>query len=388
MGFFRRLLGLDGKSKSRGGDIVDLCEVFNPDGLEFQFRQAAFWGCVNLIANAIGKCEVKEFRNNELKKGPEWYLWNVQTNKNQSAAAFRHKMVSKAYAEGEALIVKEPYGEGLVVADSFELDEERPVNVYRNIMIGKRKIERLPESEVLYIRPNWKNVEPLIRKMGDSFLRMMSSAMNNYLFNNGQHWKVHVDQIAEGDDEWRTNFQEIINKQILPFFEAKDGILPELDGYSYTQIGGGGGNAAVKSDEVRNLAKSIWTETGRGFLIPTALTGGDQQDTTVAKKQLLEDVVDPFAGIWEQELNRKRFTMREYLRGSYVKVDTSAITHFDIFANAANVEKMIGSGVKSVNELRTLIGDAPIPEEWADRHFMTLNIGSVEKETKEGGKET
>lgn len=386
MGFFRRLLGLDGKSKSRGGDIVDLCEIFNPDGLEFQFRQAAFWGCVNLIANAIGKCEVKEFRNNELKKGPEWYLWNVQTNKNQSAAGFRHKMVSKAYAEGEALIVKEPYGDGLVVADSFELDEERPVNVYRNIMIGKRKIERLPESEVLYIRPNWKNVEPLIRKMGDSFLRMMSSAMNNYLFNNGQHWKVHVDQIADGDDKWRKDFNEIIDKQIRPFFESKDGILPELDGYNYTQVGGGG-NTAVKSDEVRNLAKSIWTETGRGFLIPTALTGGDQQDTTVAKKQLLEDVVDPFAGVWEQELNRKRFTMREYLRGSYMKVDTSAITHFDIFANAANVEKIIGSGVKSINELRALIGDAPIPEEWADKHFMTLNIGSAEK-NEEGGNET
>lgn len=386
MGFFRRLLGLDGKSKSRGGEIADLSELFNADGLEFQFRQAAFWGCVNLIANAIGKCEVREFRNNAAKKGPEWYLWNVQTNKNQSAAAFRHKMVSKAFAEGDALIVKEPYGEGLVVADSFEIDEERPVTVYRNITVGKRKIERLPEAEVLYIRPNWKNVEPLIRKMGDSFLRMMSTAMNNYLFNNGQHWKVHVDQISDGDDDWRKNFAAIIDKQIRPFFESKDGILPELDGYTYTQVGGGSGT--VKSDEVRSLAKAIWTETGRGFLIPTALTGGDQQDVTVAKKQLLEDVVDPFAGVWEQEINRKRFTMGEYLAGSYMKVDTSAIAHFDIFANAANVEKIIGSGVKSINELRALIGDAPIPEEWADKHFMTLNIGSAEKENEEGGNET
>lgn len=383
MGFFRRLLGLDGKSRNERGEVIDLCDAFNPDGLEFQFRQAAFWGCVNLIANAIGKCEIREFRNNELTKGPEWYLWNVQTNKNQSAAAFRHKLVSKAFSDGEALIVKEPYGDGLVVADSFELDEDRPVNVYRNIAIGKRTVDRLAEGEVLYIRPNWKNVEPLIRRMGDSFLRMMAAAMNNYLFNNGQHWKVHVDQISEGDDEWRSTFAEIIDKQIRPFFESKDGILPELEGYTYTQVGGGAAGS-VKSDEARNLAKSIWTETGRGFLIPTALTGGDQQDTTVAKRQFLEDVIDPFAGLLEQEINRKRYTMREYLRGTHMRVDTSAITHFDIFANAANVEKIIGSGVKSINELRALIGDAPIPEEWADKHFMTLNIGSAEKEDEEG----
>ncbi|MBQ2423044.1 MAG: phage portal protein, partial [Clostridia bacterium] len=225
--------------------------------------------------------------------------------------------MSKAFSDGDALIVKEPYGDGLVVADSFEIDDDRPVYVYRDIMIGKRKIERLNESEILYIRPNWKNVEPLIRKMSDSFLRMMASAMNQYLFNNGQHWKVHVDQISEGEDDWRQKFTEILNTQIKPFFDSVCGVLPEMEGYSYTQIGGGSGG--TKGDEVRALEKSIWTETGRAFLIPTALTGGDQQDTTVAKKQFLEDVIDPFAGILEQEINRKRFTVREYLRGSYLK---------------------------------------------------------------------
>ena len=72
--------------------------------------------------------------------------------------------------------------------------------------------------------------------------------------------------------------------------------------------------------------------------------------------------------------------MQEYLSGNRLSVDTSAIEHFDIFANAANVEKIIGSGVKSVNELRALIGDAEIPEEWANGHFMTLNIGKANRE--------
>ena len=362
-------------------EVVDVCSCIDPDGLELQFREAAFWGCVNLIANAVGKCEVREFRGGRQERGPEWYLWNVQPNRNQNASAFWHKLISKAYAEGDALIVREPYGTGLVVADSFEIDDDRQVYVYRNILIGKKKIERASETEVMYLRFNHKNMEPLIRKMSDSFLRLMATSMQNYLFNGGQHWKVHVDQVLTGDDEWRENFGKMMEKQIKPFLNASSAILPEMDGYTYTQLSGG--NTAIKSDEIRELVKSIWAETSRAFLIPSALIAGNQQDTTVANRQFLTDVVDPIARMIEQEANRKRFTMEEYLAGDRLIVDTSAIVHFDIFANASNVEKIIGSGIKSVNELRALIGDSPIDEEWADRHFMTKNIGTTTE--AEGG---
>ena len=363
-------------------ESVDACICIDPDGMELQFREAAFWTCINLIANALGKCEVREFRSGRQQKGAEWYLWNVQPNKNQNATAFWHKLVAKAYSEGDALIIPEPYGNGLVVADSFDIDDTRTVYSYRNVLVGKKKTDRLSESEVMYIRPNWKNIEPLIRSMSDAFLRLMASSMQNYLFNGGQHWKVHVDQILMADDEWRTNFTAMMEKQIKPFLNAASAVLPEMDGYTYTQISGG--NAAVKSDEVRTLISSIWAETSRAFLIPAALIAGNQQDTTVANRQFLNDVIDPFARLVEQEANRKRFTMEEYLRGDKLTVDTSAITHFDIFANASNVEKIIGSGIKSVNELRALIGDAPIDKEWADKHFMTKNIGGAE-DTATGG---
>lgn len=363
-------------------EIIELCSCLDADGLELQFREAAFWGCVNLIANAVGKCEVREFRGGRQQRGPEWYLWNVQPNRNQSASAFWHKLVAKAYSEGEALIVKEPYGDGIVVADAFDIDDERPVYAYKNIQVGKRKIERLTEAEVLYIRPNWKNIEPLIRKMGDSFLKLMASSMQNCLFNSGQHWKVHVDQVLTADDEWRENFTKMMEKQIKPFLNSASAILPEMDGYTYTQVSGNSAGA-VKSDEIRNLTASIWAETSRAFLIPSALIAGNQQDTTVANRQFLTDVIDPLARMIEQEANRKRFTMQEYLAGDRLTVDTSAIVHFDVFSNAANVEKIIGSGLKSVNELRALIGDSPIDEEWADRHFMTKNIGTTTE--AEGG---
>ena len=372
-----------GRTETR--EILNCCELIDSDGLELQFRETAFWGCVNLVANAVGKCEVKEFRRGKLTQGPEWYLWNIQPNKNQSASAFWHKLISKAFAEGDVLVVDEPYGSGVVVADTFNIDDSRPVYAYTDITVGRRKISKLPEADAMYLRFNHKNMEPLIRKMGDAFLRLMRNAMQNYQFNAGQHWKVHVDHVLPGDSEWRTTFAEIMEKQIKPFLDSESSMLPEMDGYNYTQISGN--NTAVKSDEIRALQSSIWAETARAFLIPNALIAGNNQDTTVANRQFLTDVIDPIAKMITQEVNRKRFTMEEYLAGDRLSVDTSAITHFDIFANAANVEKIIGSGVKSVNELRALIGDAAIDEAWADKHFMTLNIGSAEGQTEGGENE-
>ena len=62
-------------------------------------------------------------------------------------------------------------------------------------------------------------------------------------------------------------------------------------------------------------------------------------------------------------------------------MDSSTITHFDLFDEAASIEKLIGSGVYSVNDIRRAAGQPRIEETWADEHYMTLNISPL----NEGG---
>ena len=59
-------------------------------------------------------------------------------------------------------------------------------------------------------------------------------------------------------------------------------------------------------------------------------------------------------------------------------MDTSTIQHFDILTNASNIEKIVESAAWSINELREKVGDSSIPEEWANIHWMTKNIATVE----------
>jgi hypothetical protein len=78
-----------------------------------------------------------------------------------------------------------------------------------------------------------------------------------------------------------------------------------------------------------------------------------------------------------EEITRKRYGYNGFSSGSYLKIDTTAIKHFDWFANATNVEKLISSGAKSINEVRIAAGDTPIDEGWANEHWITKNMGHI-----------
>lgn len=112
-------------------------------------------------------------------------------------------------------------------------------------------------------------------------------------------------------------------------------------------------------------------------MIPIVLVNGKVEATGDANKRFLTSVIDPLADQWQEEINRKRYGFEAWKRGTYMRVDTSAILHFDIFEAAASVEKIIGSAMTTVNDVRRAAGMEPITEPWADEHYMTKNIATV-----------
>ena len=44
-----------------------------------------------------------------------------------------------------------------------------------------------------------------------------------------------------------------------------------------------------------------------------------------------------------------------------------------------NIEKLIGSGAYSIDDVREAAGMQPINEDWSTKHFLTLNISTIEK---------
>lgn len=387
---FFKFLTRNGKTEMR--EVTDLvCQELLDAALDYQVRELSFWCCVNFVANAIGRCEIRTFRQNKEIREREYYLWNVEPNVNQNSTAFWHKAIARLYQDNELLIVPVRRRDGMdavAVADDWDEPDWTPTrqNEYRNVKVWDftftQKVFR--EDDVIHLKLNHTNMRPILNGLYDSYFKLVKAAMSAYGWQNGQHWKVHVSQVAQGSDGWDEAFTKMISAQIKPFLQSSGAVLPEFDGYKYEQVGGNAGSVKDTRD-IKALIDDIFSFTARGFGLADVLLKGNVEATGDAMQRTLTGAIDPICDQFSEEATRKRYGYDAWQQGSYLRMDSSSIQHFDLFGQAANIEKLLGSGW-SLNDIRRAAGEQPINEPWADEHLITKNIGRLDTaEAQEGG---
>lgn len=385
---------LTGKTSQPAGKIVEIdCQEMLEAAQDFYIRDLCFQSCVDMIANAIGRCEFRTYRNNEEVREFEYYMLNIEPNVNQNSTEFWHKVIFKLYAENEVLIISTKTRDGrdcLVCADSWTNGDQYPVkqNEYSNVQVGSFTYTKtFREKDVIHLKLNEVDIKPVLDGLFLSYSKLLEAAKTYYITSNGTHMKVHINQISQAQDGWEDAFKKMLEKTVVPFLKSQAGVLPEFDGYDYSVLNFG---SSTQSDEVRKLTEDIFNMTARAFLIPVVLINGNVEGTADANKRFLTYVIDPLCDQIQEELNRKRYGYDNWRSGSYVRVDSSSIIHFDVFENASNIEKVVGSGVFSLNDVLRAANQTAIPEDWANRHYMTLNISAMGEQTRqlEGGEST
>lgn len=349
-------------------------------------REMAFWSAVNLVANAVSKCEFKTFLNGEEVKGREYYLWNIEPNKNQNSSVFLHKLIAKLYRDNECLVI-EQNGQ-LLVADNFI---RKPYalydDVFTQVQVGDFIFQRsFTQSEVLYYKLNEENVRKLVNGLYESYSKLITYSMKAYQRSRGTKGIFKYDTLPVAGTPEREAFDALINKKIKQWMEGDNAALPlgrgqewkELQHKTYT-------NESTR--DIRAQIDDIFDFTARAFGIPPALLRGDVQDTSKAVDQLLTFCIDPLTDMLSEEINRKRNGYTGFSQGTYLKIDTKSIKHVDLLSVATAIDKLIGSGSFCINDIRKAVGDEIIDEPWAWQHFITKNYETVENALKalEGG---
>lgn len=344
---------------------------------EIYIREMAFWNTVNIIANAVSKCEFKTYVRNEEIKGAEYYLWNIQPNKNQNSSNFIHKWLSQLYRNNEYLIIE--MNEQLLVADSFTRkeyalyeDEFTDVTV-KNFTFNKK----FRQSEVLYGQLSEKNMRQVINALYESYSKLIFFSMKAYQKSRGTKGIFKYETFPLAGSEERKAFDSLVGEKFKKFMESGDAILPLGKGQSYEDLGSKTYSSESTRD-IRALIDDISDFTAKGFNVPPTITRGDVQDTSKAIDQLLTVCIDPLVDSLQEEINRKRIGQTEFLRGTKVKIDTKTIKHVDLLSVATSIDKLIGSGSFCINDIRKAVGDEPINEDWAYQHFITKNYETVE----------
>lgn len=343
---------------------------------DIYLQKIAFYSCVNRIANAFSKCEIKTFIDGEEEKRDEYYLWNYSPNKNQNASVFKTKLITKLYEDNQVLIIESNDGQ-LFVADSFVKNESALYgNSFSQVQVDDFVFNKtFYHNEVMFIELNNNDIRQLLDGMLNKYIKLLDLAFYSYKTSSGSKGVLYIDSFAMGNDDFEETFKNLVEEDFNTFYESSDGVLPLFDGYKYEGVEKG--NKSSNTRDIRELYNDVAEFTARALNIPSSLATGAVQDTSKAIDEFLTFCIDPLMKLIEEEANRKRYG-KLVLKNSYLKIDTTSIKHIDIFDISSNIEKLIGSGTHTINDIKKACGEPEINEDWANQHFMTKNFSKIE----------
>lgn len=349
---------------------------------EIHIREMAFWSTVNIIANAVSKCEFKTYVKGKEVRGAEYYLWNVEPNKNQNSSMFIHKLIATLYRNNECLVIE--HSGQLLIADSFVkkeyalYDDEFTEVTVKNFTFKKT----FKQSEVLYWQLSEKDMRQVTNALYESYSKLIFYGMKAYQKSRGTKGIFNYDTVPVAGTREREIFDDLINAKFKTFMESGDAIISLGKGQSYTDVGSKTYSNESTRD-IRALIDDISDFTTKGFGVPPALLRGDVQGTKDVVDNLLTFCIDPLVDKLQEEIIRKRIGKAEYSKGTKVVIDTRNIKHIDLLSVATSVDKLISSGCFCINDIRKVVGEEPISEDWANQFFMTKNYATVEELLKQ-----
>lgn len=346
------------------------------------FKELALNIAKTYIANTISKCEFLVYENGKEVHNELYYALNVSPNYNQNSSQFINQLVSTLYEKGETLVV--PKANRLYVAESFATDQ-KPMheNVFTGISVEGLQISKhFKASDVFYFKLDDVGVKKQIDGLYKTYEQLLSCAVAAYKRGNGQKYKLVLDSTKAGDPKFVEQFNTSIKEQLRTFIESDSAVYPQFRGTDLQIVSGSTG---VASTDVIQLRKEVFEVVAQAFKIPLPMMYGNITNMQEIVKVYLSFCIDPLADMLSEELTRKTNTFQTWNGGkNYVKVDTSRINHFDILDVADKADKLVASGVASIDEVRRVLDMPALETEFSQKHWITKNYSDVSSSLHEG----
>lgn len=369
------------KKNSELGRLYDL-ELIEEKSHRAYLKRMALDVVLNYVGRAISQSEFRVYKNGELNKTDWYYKLNIRPNKNMSASDFWHQFIYKLINDNEALIVLNDDND-LLLADDFEKTEYAVYEDRFNKVMVKDYIfkKSFPMNRVIYLQYNNDKMDRftdgLFADYGELFGRMIDFSLRN----NQIRSTVDIDTVANTSDKTNEKLQKFINKLYKQFSESSIAIVPQTKGFEYSEIASSTGNQSY--GDISSLKNEFITDVAKAVGVPPALVHGEMADLSENKKAFIEFCIQPLLKQMEKELNAKLFKPRDYLSGSYI--DVVGIDKPNVFELATAIDKLIGSGTFSRNEIREKLGEEPIDNDSLDEFVLTKNYETTEQNNLKGG---
>ena len=362
----------------KDGEKIKLDSIFDEKFESLSFKTLAVHTAVSYIADTISKCDFAFYEDGKLQRFSEQdYIFNVGCNANETASTLKRDLIFKLFLDGEALIF-EDCGK-IYLADSF-FRERHPLetDIFRNISI-KQELKTFDKrsSEVFYFTLKNNSVTTLIDSIYIEYQDLLKCAFSNYKSNGFEKYKLKLDQTKVGDPQFVKDYEEFIKKQINTFIQNPKSLYVEFKGYNLEPLN----SKPNKTDasDILNLKKDIFETVAIAFKMPVSFLYGNMTNVKDLFNSYITFAIDPVKSLIEKEITKKLYSAKAYGDKNYCILDTSKISHIDLFEVADKIDKLVASGYSCIDEIRERVGDQALDTDFSHQHWMTKNYAKIEE---------
>lgn len=371
--FFRSFLG--GNSERIEISSAEYAEEIESAAIEAY----ALTTVIDLIVKMLASCELKVFDNNKPVKNMTWYRLNVQPNRNQTASEFWSEVWKKLIFFGEVLIVPR-YNSELIIADSFTKTPYVAYDtVFDNIDREGFDLGRKDMSEVFYLSYQNPQAKIALSAVLKNYSKLINNTGDAVINDSGIKGTLNITQQAQANKlDFEEKFKDLMNNYFRSWFKNKNAVLPLWGGMTFTPSQVKGNATTSRVSEYQALFSDAVRRTAAAFGVAPALLTGEVAGIDEALSFTMTSCISPNAEALGTMLTAKNFSMNDVLKGCRIVADVSTIEHTNIFRIAQALDKLIASGMYSVDELREKVGDYAFNEDWSSEHWMTKNYDSIQ----------
>lgn len=357
-------------------------------------RSLAYYIAASYISNALSKCEFKTYVDGKPVKNELYYALNVSPNPNQNGSAFINALVEKCLYNGESLMVQPTKAlNRFYIADSFS-EDPCPLreNVFSSVVVEGLSLRKtFRASDACHFKLESRSIRGLVFGMYQDFGELLSMAMASYKNANGEKFTFRKSGNPGGTRAEVKEASDEVNDLLKNFMRNPNGVMPLWNQQELTRLTPNPNSGSSK--DVIDLRKDIFEITASAFKIPQSMMYGNMTNTNDVINQFITFGVDPWAQMISDELTRGFYDFSAWGGGkNYIKVDTSKINHTDIFQIADKAEKLVSSGLFSIDGVLDAMGADMINEDYSQAHWITKNyeliqdaLARLTSESTEGG---
>lgn len=344
----------------------DLMRQLQGDYEDLHLRQYAVHTVVDRIINV---CLLAQFQSEDSTNF--LYKLNYKPNPYENGNEFKRKIITNMIYNGECIIVK-PFDD-YYVAESFTYDDKTKLFTVTTEYSTIEKTYSV--DDVIHVRYNNVKFEEFLRTLRQSYDKLYKRVLEIQMRQQQIRVYAPFKGVSAKNEENAKKFMNFLSGMKKQLENESIAVVPRQDDYDVEEHSQ---NYLGRSAEELGTIENMYVKQVANILqVPPLLFSGDLADTSEHSKNFVRWCVKPIMNEIANEFNAKQ--TKSSLKDNLITVNTIECVYVSEFEMARDVEKMIGSGVWTIDDVLVLLGKKRQKTKDTTRRYLTKNIGIIEQ---------